>query len=114
MTNLTNALNLLTTTPDPESVFVLQSGLPYEPESWGVIGVYASQLAAEAAAATVKSPMETEITPYLVEDVPWPSSEGTQPTPINVFYRSWSGTEYPTLESIPWQSRGSAVAVLAE
>lgn len=51
---------------------------------------------------------------HLLETTPDPESEGTQPTPINVFYRSWSGTEYPTLESIPWQSRGSAVAVLAE
>lgn len=71
MTNLTNALSLLRNTVDPDAVFLLESGIPFEEESWGADGIHASYASAEAAALAIKdiNPLfSTEITPYMIED----------------------------------------------
>lgn len=52
----------------------------------------------------------------LLETTPDPEAEpATQPVPSaeqpNGCYQTWSGTHYPDLASIPWQSAGSAILV---
>lgn len=34
-----------------------------------------------------------------------------QPDTVSGCWQTWTGTHYPTLDSVPWQARGSAVLV---
>lgn len=34
-----------------------------------------------------------------------------QPETVSGCWQTWTGTHYPTLDSVPWQARGSAVLV---